>query len=391
MRATGPGVTLFPFLSIMVCVIGLLTMLLCGSILSQISTAPSDAAGAYADVERQRQATEDEVARIRKTLAEAERVRALLAALSAEKAQLTQKPADPREAERRRQAELLIRKQQLKEDLDRLDKNWASLDGRVEATGKELTKKKAEGAGSISVLPSGSREDLVPRFVECTGTGLILYPDKTIVAQGSIAGSAELQRCAREVKTNQGKKWSLVFLIRRGGVKSYDLACKVVQGIGAPYGALPVPSDRPLDLSRWVRDPEAQLLDVAEALFKQGKLAEAKDAYQRLVAQYPNTPSGRTAAQRLAEFRADPKIQKAIADAEAERRKAAAEAEAKRRKANANFEAKEACEAHLRLARNYLANNAYAQARAELEELIRQHPDSSYADEARRLLQEVKP
>jgi tetratricopeptide (TPR) repeat protein len=106
------------------------------------------------------------------------------------------------------------------------------------------------------------------------------------------------------------------------------------------------------------------LLARAEADFAAKRYDRAEAVYVKILKRYGSTPAAELARTRLRNFEKDPELKKALA---------ACKADAE-------------CENWLKLADALLKNNRPDQARAYLEKIIRTHPDSPHAAEAKRRL-----
>ena len=109
----------------------------------------------------------------------------------------------------------------------------------------------------------------------------------------------------------------------------------------------------------------------AEELDKAAKYPEAAAAYAAIMRLYPDSVQALKAKLRLKAMNEDEAIAKAIADAQ----KNAADTE---------------CPRLLIMARNFATNKLYDQARGLYEKLIQKYPESDYAKEARKALEELK-
>ena len=114
--------------------------------------------------------------------------------------------------------------------------------------------------------------------------------------------------------------------------------------------------------------PNAASLEKAEALLEQGDYAAARKAFERIVKRFPDTEQAAEAQTQLDEMSADPKIARALEQAEANRKKASAAKKAK------NL---------LSMARGFSKGGRYDSARKYYKRLIEQYPDSDQARLAR--------
>jgi len=220
--------SLFPFLSVLACVIGALSLLVAALSLGRLSE-PEDEVDrvAYeelrAAVERSRKRVRELEARLegRASVAarqdELERLAGLedrVAALEAEREELS--AAAERAAERARAA-------------------------RAEARERDEERR-------ILVQPGGALRGARPFFVECTRDALVVH--KTGETWTVPILEEELEReLPRFLRGVQSRPRSVViFLIRPDGVRLYGAAARMAERIGVRHGKLPVPGEGRIDL-----------------------------------------------------------------------------------------------------------------------------------------------
>ena len=103
------------------------------------------------------------------------------------------------------------------------------------------------------------------------------------------------------------------------------------------------------------------LLADAEAYIEASDLLQGVQCYKKLVEQYADTPQGKEAKERLADFDSDEEFQKQLRECEAEAK----------------------CQGLFSLARSYRANKVFEVAQAKYQEVIDQYPNTDFAEEAR--------
>lgn len=236
--------SLFPFLSILACVIGALALLITSQAVGQIAAPAVDVdryEGLEARIERDRQA----LAGLR-TLAEE------VAALEAE-------ISEARAEQQRLEAELgpdISTGAPLRARLEEIGSRNSALERELELLAEgarerasELEAREARPEAAVRVRPSGSGKGLSPYFVECRRQGLRLHTQThTIdVPAHRISTSAEFRRFVRSVA--QRDKATVIFLIRPGGVAAREVALRSIREARLRTAEIPVPGDGPLDLS----------------------------------------------------------------------------------------------------------------------------------------------
>jgi hypothetical protein len=258
-------VSLFPFLDIMACLIGILVLLITAVTLAQISNQQEDPEDARAVAEAQQrvmkyrqvvQTVEQdrrERERLEKLIAEAETVQQQLEQIEPEVAKL--------EAQRR---EIEAMTQQDPQQLDRLQEQAKQQEQQIKQDQENLRelqqqrdelKKKLESIeqpppeAEIQIVPSGTGTDLKPTFVECAAGAVILHdgPRETRIPTGSLADSEAFAQLMQRVKQQPGG--SIIFLVRPDGISTYNSARSLARQNYVTNGKLAVAGQGKLDLS----------------------------------------------------------------------------------------------------------------------------------------------
>lgn len=231
------AVALFPFLSILCAVIGVLVLMLVSMTIGQVEET-----AVFADIP------------IAQVVAEALEVKRLLS--------LKIDDSDP--VRKRRQLE--IQKQELLNELG-LKEDEIPPEIRV-----------VTDPDKVLVEPSGSGKNRKAFFIDCQQHALIFQDkDHTRINQLDIATSQVLREKLDTIKREADKRaqpkvldlnitadsldgqgFDIIFLIRPDGVETYQLAEKVAFEQGARHGAIPVPSFAPLDLSLFAKQAETE-------------------------------------------------------------------------------------------------------------------------------------
>jgi Skp family chaperone for outer membrane proteins len=243
-----PQVSLFPFLSVLACVIGALTLLIAATAVGRVASDTVDLE-LYERLER-------EIARDRRRLAElsalAEEVATLGEEIDAARSEKQRLAGDAEQALAALERNAPLRQKLARaEDRQRaLEREAAALDERASERREALARRQAELATApILIQPSGSGYGLEPHFAECRRDGLVLYEGlerhKTQVPLHRIGTSAEYRRFLRSVRLREGA--TVVFLVRPGGVPACRQAS--IQAAVVRHGEIPLAGDGELDFS----------------------------------------------------------------------------------------------------------------------------------------------
>lgn len=251
-------VSLFPFLSILACVIGTLTLLITALALGQMDT-DEVASGLKLDhLQRQIRKAERLIEQLKARILEVE------AGADETRKQLAEAIAELKRLERIKQSLLEQDDSQKKPEIElpTVDeeahkKRLAQIDEEIQAEEelkKELLAKlkelgKPPEEAEVIIQPGGSGVDLVPTFVECAASDVVLCqsdPPKRVRRadlQTDQDFLALLDRVARDPKA------TVIFLVRDDGLSTYYAARAVARSRYARNGKLPVIGHGRIDLS----------------------------------------------------------------------------------------------------------------------------------------------
>lgn len=259
------GVSLFPFLSIIACVIGVLTLLISALALAQMGGNEDIAKiEQLQKLQRDLKALQEEIDRLRGELDEDairkanemdEKRRQLLAAQQRLKeleeliAQLREKGAKPKEVVDIPEVEGEIPQQAL----DDMQTELKGLKEQIAQLEKDLSERKKKPEESeVSVVPGGSGIGFEPVFVECTGQSIVIHTghgqDEPVhVPVGGVEGNKAFLDLLDHVAASN--KRTLVFLLRDNGLGTYRKVRDLADWAEVRNGKLPVIGKGRLDLS----------------------------------------------------------------------------------------------------------------------------------------------
>jgi hypothetical protein len=264
-RPTAPSVSLFPFMSILACLVGTIVVMIC--VLSLIQAQhmggrpPQEVRDATDYVKAQ-----EEVARIEKELGELEEQRTQGAANSTQVMQ-ENRELDERIARLQMQAEAAKAGEQTNRDLQRelelailqlsqMAKEKPTYAREIEETKQELTSRQKspdELAAPIVVKPGGTGRAAGRNlfFVEAEAGALTLFVSKTEksrITAGSVGKDVDYDAFLERIAKTQGS--TLVFLVRDDGWDAYIRGAGWAEGkFSIRTGKLPMPGKGPIDLS----------------------------------------------------------------------------------------------------------------------------------------------
>jgi hypothetical protein len=240
--------SLFPFLSVLACVIGTLTLLIASLAIGQVAESLLDSRDDPAESEHL-EAERAELRELQEGFDSAEHVAEELAAA---KAELRARGVDPSQSEEERRRAVQVRKSaaQLATLIRRLEREDSQLQGNVRGVEIELVEERPRGdTRPIRILPHGSAPPLRPFFVECRADGVRIYDrnltDSFYLSRGSLDDVARfrgfLQR-ARAVREG-----TVIFLIRPDGTGTYEWAARQTGKLLVRHAKLPLPTQGTLE------------------------------------------------------------------------------------------------------------------------------------------------
>lgn len=248
--------SLFPFLSVLACVIGTLTLLIATLALNQMASGVGSSArdesdgmplagiipsGPTMDIE----SWVDKVSALSAKLADALEMQRQLSAMRKE---LTEYgvPEDANLTELEGSIDAQIEVNEIERRKQRVERELRELGSAIAVASAELASAKdVPDDAPVVILPRGNRAALSPFFVECRQSGVrILRRDGSwseilnladLVERGRFKVFLEKARSIRNAST--------VFLIRPHGVKTYRRAAGLAEAAYTRHAKLPIPGD----------------------------------------------------------------------------------------------------------------------------------------------------
>jgi hypothetical protein len=260
-RDNDDDISLFPFLSIIASVIGVLTMMIATLALAQMDTKDVALIDEYESTEKKLTDEEAAVAELQKIIDDriGPDAATLRDDLIKNEKELTQLLKELQEVQKQ-----LKEQDKVKVVIPQLDppqrESVASMQGELKALEeelaqleKELSEREEASQTRTSILPSGSGVNFTPHFVECAAGSIVMHtlaPPKLIRAANMVNDKdfiALLETVANGVND------SVVFLIRSDGLGTYNAARKLCTDREIRNGKLPVIGDGRIDLSHFAK------------------------------------------------------------------------------------------------------------------------------------------
>jgi hypothetical protein len=258
-RNEDEGVSLFPFMSILACLIGILTLMISVSMTANqakqgLSQEELDRAKENDKLKREMVKIQEDIEAL-KEKSKTENASALdLQKLQNQQKKL-KKTLDQLEKPDEDKAQLEQKIKMMRLETAAIQKEQPTLEKRIAELKAELEKRKIQPKPkeSVQISPGGSMRALQGklRFVECSSTGIVIREknkEPITISTAAIAESVEFAEfCTRTASIKDGQ---VVFLLRKAGQGSYRWAAGVAQTTyGLNVGKLPIPNDGEIDLS----------------------------------------------------------------------------------------------------------------------------------------------
>lgn len=258
-RDNDDDVSLFPFLSIIACVIGVLTMMISTLALAQMDTPDIALIEAHEKATNDVAAAEEEVAALRTLLDEkigpgAANVRKEVTASQQELAKLAKELAEIQK-QLKEQEEVKVVIPTLdpaeRESVASMQTQFEALQEELAILEKDLSEREEASQTKTSILPGGTGLNFKPRFVECAADSIVMHtmnPPKRIRSGNMVTDKdfiALMERVANS--TND----SIVFLVRSDALGTYRAARKLCTDREIRNGKLPVVGAGRIDLSHF--------------------------------------------------------------------------------------------------------------------------------------------
>lgn len=264
-NAGGGGVSLFPFLSILACLIGILTLLI--RIISDVKAQEHHQrdkgelarAERMVSIQNELKKLRQESTALKKTLAQRNAASLELEELEDQRIVLRKKLAEidsktPKDGDTAMQKEL----ERLIEQIANLKKERPALEQRLAALQAELERRKIKPSNKpppVVIQPGGSGlyRNATVFFVECDATGITLLElngKKTPVSLATIETDRNYAAMLNKVKSHPNGY--VLFLIRSSGHEAWRAAAALAESKYAVVtGKLPVPTNGEIDLNRF--------------------------------------------------------------------------------------------------------------------------------------------
>lgn len=263
-------VSLFPFLSIIAAVIGVLTLMIAAVTLGQMNQ--DDVKDAVANAIKmdllQKDLTEQEDAVDTLRLQVDEALADMLDNASSRQNELVKSRAEledlvkqlaaaRQETEEAKQVKIIIPEipEGERETVDDMEDQLKAIKQRLAVLQRTLDeRKKPSEEAKVSILPGGTGLSFAPNFVECTADTIVLHTEEPAltIRRAEIAANAKFVALLEKVANDRSQ--SIVFLLRSDSLATYRAAKKLCDDNDVRNGKLPALGNGRLDFSHFRRN-----------------------------------------------------------------------------------------------------------------------------------------
>ncbi|QDV69621.1 hypothetical protein Poly24_33370 [Rosistilla carotiformis] len=259
-RTNDDEISLFPFLSIVACVIGVLTMMIATLALAQTDSPDIAQIEEYESVQKKQKEADESIQQLqqrisvsnsaalhlKETQKERKLTQAELEALLQETEELEKQLAE------QKKLEVVIPKVNPKdrETIGDMQTQLSSVQEQLAQLEAQLKKREdVPTEGNVTILPQGSGATFVPHFVECADGSLVLHnlPEPKRVRTSEAGGDKDFKDLMNKVLN--GKDDTIIFLVRSDGLSTYRTLKSLCDSNDVRNGKIPVVGKGRIDLS----------------------------------------------------------------------------------------------------------------------------------------------
>ncbi len=254
-RTNDDDISLFPFLSIIACVIGVLTMMIATLALAQTDTPDVAQIENFEQDQKALDRTKSRIEQIKLEISDSLRLREQQKQNATNKAEIAEMLAEldaiEKELAEQKKIQIVIPKvdPKARETATDMQAQHAQLEEQIAQLEQDLKDRKDKSEANVTVLPQGSGLNFKPHFVECAADSFVMHtqtPPKRI----RTANAAKAQEFINlmELAAN-GKNDSIVFLVRSDGLGTFRTLKGLCDKRSIRNGKLPVVGQGRIDLS----------------------------------------------------------------------------------------------------------------------------------------------
>lgn len=265
-KGKGLEVSLFPFLSVLACVIGALTLILASMAVSHVGSSALAGVRLGDELDRLQAALIEAQAELERSLEALETIQSSDADHEELNARLMGLGLSPEIT--LEELEKLVDRRQRASDAARLRARRAKLEAERRTQQAQIEGLRADVDArvdarrnlSMRIAPSGEGPVYRPYFAECTERYVEVHTTRSDftyrVPKEDVLRGEQFQRFLRRIRVLRNTK--LVFLVRPEGIETFELASEAAARLDVPFAKLPLPGDGELDFSAFDDTPSEE-------------------------------------------------------------------------------------------------------------------------------------
>lgn len=268
-RPADNEVSLFPFLSIIACVIGVLTMMIATLALAQTSNPDVAQIEAYEAAEKKLRDVNQQIERLNQEMEASQtnivqiRQQQQVRQDNAIELQSLQDELSAVEAELAKQAEIKIVippiDQAKRETAAEMQAQYDHLQQELAILEQAVAQQSDAKEALLTVTPQGSGIQFTPHFVECSDGAVTLHnlSEPKRIRAADVARDDDFIKLLETVANRAND--TIIFLIRDDGLGSYEVCRRLCDERGLRNGRIPLVGKGRVDLSAFQRGKQVQV------------------------------------------------------------------------------------------------------------------------------------
>lgn len=266
-RSADDDISLFPFLSIVACVIGVLTMMIATLALAQTDTPDVAKIEEYESLQKDIKASEDSIEELTQRI-KVSKSSVLHLREQQQQLALTSEELLKLQEELRKTEEEIAKQKKIEIIVPEVDKKAretaTQMQAELEAAQEQLAQLEKDlqkrndvpTEGDVTVLPQGSGLTFRPHFVECAAGSAVLHNLETPkrIRTGEAVKDKDFLALLNLVAN--GKDDTIIFLVRSDGLSTYYALRTICRNQDVRNGKIPVVGKGRIDLSAFVKKSE---------------------------------------------------------------------------------------------------------------------------------------
>lgn len=258
-RSSDDDISLFPFLSIIASVIGVLTMMIATIALSQTDTPDVALIEKHEQIKQELTKTEEQLEKLKREISvshaavlELREKKQLLSLTVQELEQLLQDLEQvEKELAEQQKATIVIPQldPKMRETVADMQAAQQQMAEEIAQLEKDLSERQDRSEAQVTILPQGSGRSYTPFFAECAADSVVLHhlQEPKRIRTAEVVKDADFIKLLETVANS--KDGSIIFLLRSDGLATYRVCKKLCDDRNLRSGKIPVVGKGRIDLS----------------------------------------------------------------------------------------------------------------------------------------------